>query len=74
MIPNSFTRTLAEFISDFHESDAIIRSRIEHIHEEVLRNSEYIRQPNFTSIHRHDLESLFEAYDVYVLRRPFPVS
>ena len=63
MIPNPFTSSLAEFIANFREPDAIIRSRIEDIHEEVLLHSAYIRQPNFTAIHRHDLEFLFEAYD-----------
>ena len=63
MIPNPGTSSLAEFISNFREPDAIIRSRIQDIHEEVLRRSAHIRQPNFASIHRHDLEFLFEAYD-----------
>ena len=55
MIPNPFTSSLAELISNFREPDAIIRSRIQDIHEEVLRRSANIRQPNFASIHRHDL-------------------
>ena len=64
MIPNPFTSSLAEFISNFQEPGAIIRSRIQDIHDEVLCRSAHIRQPNFASIHRHDLEFLFEAYDV----------
>jgi hypothetical protein len=63
MSPNPFLSRLAESISNFREPDAIIRSRIQDVHEQVLRNSAHIRQPNFASIHRRDLEFLFEAYD-----------
>jgi hypothetical protein len=63
MIPNPVTSRLAEFISNFREPDPIIRARIHDINDEILRRSPYIRQPNFASIHPHDLEFLFGAYD-----------
>jgi hypothetical protein len=64
MIPNPFTSRLAELISNFREPEPIVQSRIQDIHNEVLRRSAHLHQPNFASIHRQDLEFLFEAYDV----------
>ncbi|PYU19255.1 MAG: SprT-like family protein [Acidobacteria bacterium] len=54
---------LAEAIVAFRLPDELIRKHIHEIHQGVLAHSRYIREANFTSIHRGDLEFLFGAYD-----------
>lgn len=64
MTPNPAASSLAETILTFRQQhDEWIRERVQQIHQEVLAQSRYIRQPNFTSIHPQDLEFLFHAYD-----------
>src|SRR4029077_2941180 len=40
-----------------------IRRQLEAIQRDLLARSKYIREANFTAIHPHDLEFLFDAYD-----------
>src|SRR5437879_13648958 len=54
---------LAEAIVAFRLPDELIRKHIHEIHQGVLTHSRYIRDADFTSIHRGDLEFLFGAYD-----------
>jgi hypothetical protein len=40
-----------------------IQQRVRQIQQDVLAHSRYLREPDFTAIHPHDLQFLFGAYD-----------
>src|SRR5437016_3574535 len=63
MSPAPARSALAEAIVAFRLPDELIRKHMHEIHQGVLARSRYIREANFTSIHRGDLEFLFGAYD-----------
>ncbi|MEO8597935.1 MAG: SprT-like family protein [Candidatus Solibacter sp.] len=63
MTPASARKTLADAALGFHAPEGAIQQRVRAIHQWVLNRSQYIRQPNYTSIHPQDLELLFAAYD-----------
>jgi hypothetical protein len=42
---------------------SLIQQRVQHIQQDVLAHSNYLREPDFKSIHPRDLEFLFRAYD-----------
>lgn len=57
------TSALAESMRAFRLPDEVIRERVHQIHQDALAQSRHLREANFTSIHRLDLEFLFGAYD-----------
>jgi len=59
----SVQHALATTLLSSQLSEAVVLSRTSAIHEHVLAHSPYINQPNFTSIHPHDLQLLFARYD-----------
>src|SRR2546428_2988444 len=61
--PAPASSALAEAVVAFRLPEELIRKHIQEIHQGVLAHSRYIREANFTSIHRGDLEFLFGAYD-----------
>jgi len=63
MIPASALIALKDTITSLTVPDELIQQRVRQIQVEVLANSRYIRQPDFTVIHPRDLEFLFGAYD-----------
>jgi hypothetical protein len=63
MAESSANTALADAALSFREPEPSIRTHLRRIHETVLANSPYIRQPDFRAIHPLDLESLFGAYD-----------
>ncbi|MGO4884896.1 MAG: SprT-like family protein [Bryobacteraceae bacterium] len=54
---------MTDAVTSLSLPDASIQERVRRIHEDVLANSRYIREPDFTVIHPGDLEFLFGAYD-----------
>lgn len=52
-----------ETVLSLHLPEEVIRQRLDEIHQDVLAQSRYIREANFRTIHPHDLEFLFKAYD-----------
>jgi hypothetical protein len=42
---------------------SLIQQRVQHIQQDVLTHSNYLREPDFKAIHPRDLEFLFRAYD-----------
>src|SRR5947209_20366817 len=61
--PAPASSALAEAVVAFRLPEELIRKHIQEIHQGVLAHSRYIREANFTSIHRGDLDFLFGAYD-----------
>src|SRR2546428_12209341 len=61
--PAPASSALAEAVVAFRLPEELIRKHIQEIHQGVLAHSRSIREANFTSIHRGDLEFLFSAYD-----------
>jgi hypothetical protein len=63
MASSSPQSALAAALLSLNRPEELIHSHAREIHQHVLAHSPHIRQPNFTSIHAGDLESLFTAYD-----------
>jgi len=59
---------LAEILLASHPPEESVLENQRAIFHQVLSGAPYIRQPNFTSIHRRDLEFLFAAYDARFLQ------
>jgi hypothetical protein len=55
--------TLTDLLTSVELPPNSIRERASGIQRNVLANSQYLRDPDFTAIGRHDLEFLFDAYD-----------
>jgi len=54
---------LAETVLLTSLSEELIQQRVRQIQQDVLAHSRHLRAPDFTAIHRRDLEFLFGAYD-----------
>ena len=55
--------TLVDRVLSLRLPEESIRQQLQAIQRDLLAQSRYIREANFTSIHPHDLEFLFDAYD-----------
>ncbi len=55
--------SLAEALLATTLPEPAIVDRLERVHDSLLGQSRFIRQPNFNSIHPQDLQFLFHAYD-----------
>ena len=55
--------TLIDAVTSLGLSGDLIQERLQRIQRDLLGNSRYIQEPNFTAIHPNDLEFLFNAYD-----------
>ena len=54
---------LADRVVSHRIPEETVRQQVLSIHRDVLAHSIYLKEPNFKSIHPHDLEFLFSAYD-----------
>src|SRR4051812_35355057 len=63
MGPSPARAALTGAILSFRDPEDSVRQRQQHIHQETLKNSAHIREPNFRSIHARDLDFLFRIYD-----------
>ena len=63
MILASALSALTDTVDSLRLPSELIRQRVCQIRQDVLANSRYIREPNFTVIHPRDLEFLLGAYD-----------
>jgi hypothetical protein len=63
MILASALSALTDTVDSLRLPSELIRQRVCQIQQDVLANSRYIREPNFTVIHPRDLEFLLGAYD-----------
>lgn len=54
---------LSDAIASLAPSRDLIQEYVHRIQQDLLENSRYIREPDFTAIHPKDLEFLFYAYD-----------
>lgn len=54
---------LAATVEEFNWPAESIRQQLRQIHQAVLSDARQIFEPNFTSVHTHDLELLFQLYD-----------
>ncbi|MEO8371171.1 MAG: SprT-like family protein [Candidatus Solibacter sp.] len=63
MTPASARDALAEAALAYRSPPEEIQRTVGAIHSVVLKDSKYIRQPNYTLIHPEDLEMLFHLYD-----------
>jgi hypothetical protein len=61
--PPSARSGLVDAVLTFSQPEELIRQRVQKIHQDLLAQSRYMREPNFTVIHPADLEFLFGAYD-----------
>src|SRR5690242_21798557 len=63
MAPVPDRSVLTQAVLAFDEAEENIHRRVQHIQKEVLKNSIYIREPNFRALDSRDLDFLFHAYD-----------
>ena len=54
---------LIDAVSSLGLSDDSMQERLQRIPRDLLGNSRYIQEPNFTAIHPNDLDFLFNSYD-----------
>jgi hypothetical protein len=54
---------LADTILFTRLPEELIQQRVRQIQQDILAHSRYLREPDFTAIHPHDLQFLFGAYD-----------
>ena len=69
MFPEPGRSALTARMLDLRLAEEAIHQRLRNIQRDLLAHSRHLREANFTAIHPHDLEFLFDAYDAHFLDR-----